>query len=84
MYQQLWGYKVEDKLYLGVRGKKRLNTTALADKNPRQHGSVPWENLCFDGFIQVGSILFFSRYKKNFLVGPKDQEIPPGTIFQHR
>jgi hypothetical protein len=29
MYQQLWGYKVEDKLYLGIREQKRLNTTAL-------------------------------------------------------
>jgi hypothetical protein len=26
MYQQLWGYKVEDKLYLGVREQKTLNT----------------------------------------------------------
>jgi hypothetical protein len=29
MYQQLWGYKVEEKLYLGVREQERLNTTAL-------------------------------------------------------
>jgi hypothetical protein len=29
MHQQLWGYKVEEKLYLGVRERKRLNTTAL-------------------------------------------------------
>jgi hypothetical protein len=29
MYQQLWGYKVEEKLYLGVRKQKRLNTTVL-------------------------------------------------------
>jgi hypothetical protein len=29
MYQQLWGYKVEEKLYLVVREQKRLNTTAL-------------------------------------------------------
>jgi hypothetical protein len=29
MYQQLWGYKVEKKLYLGVREQKRLHTTAL-------------------------------------------------------
>jgi hypothetical protein len=29
MYQQLWGYKVENKLYLGVREQKRLNTTEL-------------------------------------------------------
>jgi hypothetical protein len=29
MHQQLWGYKVQKKLYLGVREQKRLNTTAL-------------------------------------------------------
>jgi hypothetical protein len=29
MYQQLLGYKVEEKLYLGVREQKRLNTTDL-------------------------------------------------------
>jgi hypothetical protein len=29
MYQQLWGYKVKEKLYLGVREQKRLNTTGL-------------------------------------------------------
>jgi hypothetical protein len=29
MYQQLWGYKVKEKLYLGVREQKRLNTTDL-------------------------------------------------------
>jgi hypothetical protein len=29
MYQQRWGYKGEEKLYLGVREQKRLNTTAL-------------------------------------------------------
>jgi hypothetical protein len=29
IHQQLWGYKVEENLYLGVREQKRLNTTAL-------------------------------------------------------
>jgi hypothetical protein len=29
MHQQLWGYKVEEKLYLGVREKIRFNTTAI-------------------------------------------------------
>jgi hypothetical protein len=29
MHQQLWGYKVEEKLYLGVREQKRLNTAVL-------------------------------------------------------
>jgi hypothetical protein len=29
MHQQLWGYKVEEKLYLVVREQKRLNTTGL-------------------------------------------------------
>jgi hypothetical protein len=35
MHQQLWGYKVEEKLHLGVREqKKTLNTAALEDLNP--------------------------------------------------
>jgi hypothetical protein len=29
MHQQLWGYKDEEKLYLGVREQKRLNTTTV-------------------------------------------------------
>jgi hypothetical protein len=29
MYQQLWGYEVEEKLYRGVRDQKWLNTTDL-------------------------------------------------------
>ena len=29
MHEQLWGYKVEEKIYLGVRKRKRLNITAL-------------------------------------------------------
>jgi hypothetical protein len=39
MYQQLWGYKVEEKLYLGLREQKRLNTTAL--------------NHCYDLFYEA-------------------------------
>jgi hypothetical protein len=30
MCQQLWEYKVEEKLYLGVREQKRLNITVLS------------------------------------------------------
>jgi hypothetical protein len=33
MYQQLLGYKVEEKLYLGVREQKRLNTTGVQYEN---------------------------------------------------
>jgi hypothetical protein len=29
MHQQLWGYKVEEKLYVEVREQKRLNTADL-------------------------------------------------------
>jgi hypothetical protein len=29
MHQQLWGYKVGEKLYLGVREEIRLNITVL-------------------------------------------------------
>jgi hypothetical protein len=34
MHQQLWGYKVEEKLYLGGGGyaKERLNTTDLSTR----------------------------------------------------
>jgi hypothetical protein len=39
IHQQLWGYKVEEKLCLGVREQKRLNTTGLDDINkPRPAG----------------------------------------------
>jgi hypothetical protein len=30
MHQRLWGYKVEETFYVGVREQKRLNTTDLA------------------------------------------------------
>jgi hypothetical protein len=39
MRQQLWGYKVEEKLYVGVREQKRLNTTVLYNW---YRGSFPW------------------------------------------
>jgi hypothetical protein len=29
MHQQLWGYKVEESLYVGVREQNRLNTAEL-------------------------------------------------------
>jgi hypothetical protein len=32
MYQQLWGYKVKEKLYLGVREQKSLNTIAIDNR----------------------------------------------------
>jgi hypothetical protein len=32
MHEQLWGYKVEDKLYLGVREQKMLNTAGIRDQ----------------------------------------------------
>jgi hypothetical protein len=31
MYQQLWWYKVEEKLYVGVREQERLNTTVVKE-----------------------------------------------------
>jgi hypothetical protein len=43
MYQQLWGYKVEEKLYLGVREQKKVEytTTKLKDSMTNElHGVV--------------------------------------------
>jgi hypothetical protein len=31
MHQELWGYKVEDELHMGVREQQILNTTGLWD-----------------------------------------------------
>ena len=33
MRQKLWGDKVEEKIYLGVRDRKRLNITALLHRH---------------------------------------------------
>jgi hypothetical protein len=38
MHQQFWGYKIEEKLYLGVREQKRLNTTVI-DNLYNPHGT---------------------------------------------
>jgi hypothetical protein len=43
MYQQLWGYKVEEKLYLGVCEQKSLNTTALYCHG-HSHGIEFWSS----------------------------------------
>jgi hypothetical protein len=40
MYQQLWGYKVEDKLYLRVREQKGLNTTGIEEPGYLRQYSV--------------------------------------------
>jgi hypothetical protein len=40
MHQQLWWYKVEEKLYVGVREQKRLNTTALETTKGQRYISV--------------------------------------------
>jgi hypothetical protein len=53
MYQQLWGYKVEDKLYLGVREQKRLNTTDLglptSEEEKFQTTCLPQETKAISG-----------------------------------
>jgi hypothetical protein len=41
MQQQLWGYKVEEKIYLGVRERKRLNITALDEPEIFQIHIIP-------------------------------------------
>ena len=37
MHQRLWGYKVEEKLYVGVHEQKRLNTSALRISNTSRY-----------------------------------------------
>jgi hypothetical protein len=61
MYQQLWGYKVEEKLYLGVREQKRLNTKPACSVEVKDkqelYSSQPWRlhggnGICFTLFIR--------------------------------
>jgi hypothetical protein len=33
IHQQLWWYKIEEKLHVGVREEKKLNTSSLVDGN---------------------------------------------------
>jgi hypothetical protein len=56
MYQQLWGYKVEEKLYLGVREQKRLNTTGSENAGQVEIfrircGSTPLPHMIFPAHI---------------------------------
>ena len=39
MHQQLWRYKVEEKTYLGVRKRKRINITGLNNRVQFQIGT---------------------------------------------
>jgi hypothetical protein len=63
MYQQLWGYKVEEKLYLGVREQKRLNTTDLDNYME----TVTWDSLNLEKIYIVDLYVFkfTGCYKKN-------------------
>jgi hypothetical protein len=49
MYQQLWGYKVEEKLYLGVREQKRLNTTGLEHEPERSQRTFVLQDRLING-----------------------------------
>jgi hypothetical protein len=64
MYQQLWGYKVEDKLYLGVREQKRLNTTEL-DNKKEQMCRLVRENLRTTGVDTYVYTYIRARYEPN-------------------
>jgi hypothetical protein len=52
MHQQLWGYKVEEKLYVGVREQKRLNTAVLDNGNAPQNHSTTTANKSVQGVEQ--------------------------------
>jgi hypothetical protein len=41
MYQQLWRYSVEEKLYLGVREQKRLRSSQLQTQRNKNKETLP-------------------------------------------
>jgi hypothetical protein len=64
MYQQLWGYKVEEKLYLGVREQKRLNTTGLKDAKTDRYDPVTLKHIRY----RFHSLVLISVFTLNFLL----------------
>jgi hypothetical protein len=62
-YQQLWGYKVEEKLYLGVREQKRLNTTVLEKSKLAQHAYEEGHGVSWDE-ARILEIVSNSRHRK--------------------
>jgi hypothetical protein len=57
MYQQLWGYKVEEKLYLGAREQKRLNTTGLNYTEVEWRQTSRMQRHDDDGSMQLRNVL---------------------------
>jgi hypothetical protein len=60
MYQQLWVYRVEEKLYLGVREQKRLNATVLRNKKVR------FGVLCNQPLVHILSHVNYATYSLRF------------------
>jgi hypothetical protein len=55
MHQQLWGYNIEEKLYLGVREQKSLNTTAQRDTDGSHSGiyTMVYQDMTLYRFINM-------------------------------
>jgi hypothetical protein len=64
MHQQLLGYKVEEKLYRGVREQKRLNTTVLEELLAtiiKELQKAPGEDRSSYAISHVTHLLIFSK-----------------------
>jgi hypothetical protein len=77
MYQQLWGYKVEEKLYLGVREQKKVeyhctkasSRAELCDHEPRLVGCGVTSSVRRNQEIQSGSrpvVMIYIRGSQTF------------------
>jgi hypothetical protein len=84
IHQQLWGYKAEEKLHLGVREQKRLNTnrwSRLLSASIRQvvHHRTP----CWDVFRRVKEHLPGQRHLSIcFYYCPTSSHSIPGSFKQ--
>jgi hypothetical protein len=63
MHQQLWGYTVEEKLYVGVREQKRLNTAVLEHFVAVRHYLNPLHRPESHCEIRCDTPLYLSRLK---------------------
>jgi hypothetical protein len=53
MHQQIWGYKVEEKLYLGVREQKRLNT--IGPTRSQSLHRLRYPGSCYDYIASINT-----------------------------
>ena len=69
MHQQLWGYKVEEKMWLGEGERKRLNITAVKHNGHSvYHIQLYYEPLHFPTEVNILFLIIFTMNSNYFAI----------------